>query len=66
MQSKNQIRDNYVLQSNQVGLIKNDEYKGFFNALMKITREEGVLALYRGYFAYILAVSLKYPFKTNR
>jgi len=40
------------------GLLKNDEYKGFFNALKRIYSEEGFLAFYRGYNAYILAVSL--------
>ena len=39
-----------------VGLLRNDEYKGFFNACKRIYTEEGFLAFYRGYFAYILAV----------
>ena len=38
-------------------ILKNDEYKGFFNAMKRIYSEEGFLALYRGYFAYMLAVS---------
>lgn len=41
-----------------MGLIANNEYTSFFNALMKISRQEGIKALYRGYFAYILAVIL--------
>eukprot|EP00347_Sterkiella_histriomuscorum_P016067 403354614 len=38
------------------GLLKNDEYKGFFNAVKKIYSQEGFLAFYRGYFAYMLAI----------
>jgi len=41
-----------------VGLLRNDEYKGIFNAASRIVKEEGFTALYRGYFAYILAVRL--------
>lgn len=36
--------------------IANDEYRGFFDAVRKIYSQEGVTALYRGYFAYMLAV----------
>ena len=41
-----------------VGLLRNDEYKGIFNAGSRIIKEEGFFALYRGYFAYMLAVRL--------
>jgi hypothetical protein len=39
-----------------VGLLSNTEYKGFFHACKRIFAEEGPLAFYRGYIAYILAV----------
>ena len=38
------------------GLLRNDEYKGFFNCLRRIVSEEGPLSLYRGYTAYMLAI----------
>jgi hypothetical protein len=44
-------------QSKLVGLLDNKEYKGFFNALNRVVREEGFFALYRGYSAYMLAVN---------
>jgi hypothetical protein len=44
-------------QSKLIGLLGNKEYKGFFNAMSRIIREEGFFALYRGYSAYLLAVS---------
>jgi len=37
-------------------LLKNNEYSGFFNAMKRIYAEEGGLAFYRGYSAYMLAV----------
>lgn len=40
-------------------MLNNNEYKGFFNALSRIYKEEGVLGMYRGYATYMLAVS--YP-----
>ncbi len=40
-----------------VSLLRNDEYKGFLDAVKRIYREEGALAFYRGYLAYMLAVS---------
>lgn len=41
------------------GMLRNDEYKGFFDCVKRIATEEGPLAFYRGYMAYMLAVS--YP-----
>lgn len=41
-----------------IGFLKNDEYKGFFNACKRIYSEEGFMAFYRGYNAYMLAVKL--------
>ena len=43
-----------------VSLLRNDEYKGFLDAVKRIYREEGALAFYRGYLAYMLAVSHHY------
>jgi len=40
--------------------LKNDEYKSFFNAMRRIYSEEGGLAFYRGYMAYMLAVRYKF------
>jgi hypothetical protein len=40
------------------GLLSNTEYKGFFHACKRIFAEEGAIAFYRGYIAYILAVIL--------
>jgi hypothetical protein len=40
-----------------ISFLKNDEYRGFFNAMKRIYAEEGLLAFYRGYSAYMLAVS---------
>jgi hypothetical protein len=40
-----------------VGMLSHDEYRGFFNASKRIWAEEGPLAFYRGYFAYILAIT---------
>lgn len=45
-----------------VGLLKNDEYKGFFNALKRIYSEEGFISFYRGYSAYMLAVIIEIQF----
>ncbi|TNV71969.1 hypothetical protein FGO68_gene13874 [Halteria grandinella] len=39
------------------GLLRNNEYKGFFNACKRIWAEEGAVAFYRGYLAYILAIT---------
>lgn len=39
-------------------MLKNDEYRGFTHAVKRIYAEEGVIAFYRGYNAYMLAVSL--------
>jgi hypothetical protein len=40
-----------------VGMLPHDEYRGFFSACKRIWTEEGPLAFYRGYFAYILAIT---------
>jgi hypothetical protein len=40
-----------------VGLLPNNEYRGFFHACKRIFTEEGAIAFYRGSIAYILAVS---------
>ena len=40
-----------------VGLLAHDEYRGFFHACKRIWAEEGPLAFYRGYLAYILAIT---------
>ena len=42
-----------------VGLLANNEYRGFFHACQRIFAEEGAIAFYRGYLAYILAVSIQ-------
>ena len=39
-----------------VGMLPNEEYRGIFSACKRIWAEEGPLAFYRGYWAYILAV----------
>jgi len=38
------------------GLLGNSEYRGIFEAMKKIFNEEGFLAFYRGYSAYMIAV----------
>jgi hypothetical protein len=47
-----------------VGLLSNNEYRGFFHACKRIYAEEGAIAFYRGYIAYILAVSLSFVKKS--
>ena len=38
------------------GLLENKEYKGIINCFSRIVKEEGPLALYRGYSAYMVAI----------
>lgn len=40
-----------------VGMLPHDEYRGFFSAFKRIWAEEGPIAFYRGYLAYILAIT---------
>ena len=40
-----------------VGLYPQGEYRGFLHACKRIWAEEGPLAFYRGYLAYILAIT---------
>lgn len=41
-----------------VGMLGDKEYKGIIDAVKRIFKEEGAIAFYRGYMAYILAVKL--------